>query len=307
MKTIILFLFACSLCFMGCEKTTTPPSEPKLIFKLKLDSTQTRLDAFGQPIAVPAGNAAQHPKFNGLSAHKIELVPNNITPVNAGPIVYQGAETTTGGSNAIDFNNAIVKNDGEIFVEIPLKDVLAGTYEYIRISVSYQNYDVYYNLNNIPVPPSSINLNNQKGTVASFVGFNTYIQDLTPKTLVETINANKLQGFWAFETDLSAPYSSFNDIYTGDAPGTTVVNPLSSTVPTPSGSCLVTGAFSGNALEITGNETQDITVTLSFSTNQSFEWVDNNGNGQLDFYSLGTGTNETIVDMGLRGLEASFQ
>jgi hypothetical protein len=53
---------------------------------------------------------------------------------------------------------------------------------------------------------------------------------------------------------------------------------------------------------VTGAETEDITVTLSFSINQSFEWVDNNGNGQLDIYADGVTAPEKIVDMGLRGL-----
>ncbi|MFT5647685.1 MAG: hypothetical protein ACI976_002379, partial [Aureispira sp.] len=132
-----------------------------------------------------------------------------------------------------------------------------------------------------------------------------YITDLTPKNRSQSINANKSQGYWGFETNLSSPYTSANAIYSGDAPTTTVVNPLSGTTPTPTGSCLITGSFDGNALEITGDETEDIVVTLSFSTNNSFEWIDNNGNGVLDV-DLSAGTIETVVDMGLRGLKPSF-
>lgn len=58
---------------------------------------------------------------------------------------------------------------------------------------------------------------------------------------------------------------------------------------------------------MTGNETGDITVTLSFSINKSFEWVDDNGNGQLDMYADGVTPAEKIVDMGLRGLIPSWQ
>ncbi|WMX13326.1 MULTISPECIES: hypothetical protein [unclassified Aureispira] len=308
MRTTFLFCILCAIFLSACEPNVTPPkNDAKLVFKLKFDPTQDRLDAFAQPSSVPNGNAAQNPQFNGMSAHKIELVPSALTPVNGGAIVYHGAETTSGGDNAIDFDKAVVKTEGETFYEIPLTDVTPGTYPHIRVSVSYQNYDIVYNVKNVPTWPSgTTDLNNEKGTIASFVGFNSYIKDLTPKNRTKSINSNKLQGFWAFETNLSNPYSSANSIYSGDAQATTVVNPLNATTPTPPGSCLVTGSFDGNPLEITGNETEDIVVTLSFSTNQSFEWVDSNGNGELDI-DASAGTTEAVVDMGLRGLKPSFQ
>jgi hypothetical protein len=83
----------------------------------------------------------------------------------------------------------------------------------------------------------------------------------------------------------------------GQAPGTTVVNPIFNTSPIPAGSCVVTGAFQA-PLTITGNETADVVITVSLSTNKSFEWVDANGNQRFD---VETG-NETVVDMGIRGM-----
>ena len=68
--------------------------------------------------------------------------------------------------------------------------------------------------------------------------------------------------------------------------------------PIPAGSCVVTGEFE-NALVITGNETEDITLNMSLSVNKSFEWVDTNDNGLWD---VQPGANENVVDMGLRGL-----
>jgi hypothetical protein len=64
---------------------------------------------------------------------------------------------------------------------------------------------------------------------------------------------------------------------------------------------VVTGKFA-QPLVITGNETKDIVLTLSFSVNNSFEWVDTNANGQLDIYADQLTPAEKIVDMGLRGL-----
>ncbi|MDT9298300.1 MAG: hypothetical protein P5700_25460 [Arthrospira platensis PCC 7345] len=73
-------------------------------------------------------------------------------------------------------------------------------------------------------------------------------------------------------------------------------NPISSTSPIPPGSCLVTGAFPSN-LVITGNESSDVIVELSFSINNSFEWYDDNQNNIFEPLD-----GDTVVDMGVRGL-----
>ncbi|HNM24466.1 MAG TPA: hypothetical protein PKL15_03510, partial [Saprospiraceae bacterium] len=119
---------------------------------------------------------------------------------------------------------------------------------------------------------------------------------------------DKKQGFWVFETALTAPYNAYDQLYSGQAPAgaTTVVNPLGPANPVPPGSCVITGQFA-QPLVVTGQETEDITVTLSFSINKSFEWVDANGNGQLDIYADQSAAAEQIVDMGLRGLVPSWE
>ena len=66
--------------------------------------------------------------------------------------------------------------------------------------------------------------------------------------------------------------------------------------PIPQGSCVVTGQFA-NGLTVTGNETQDIVVMLSFSINNSFEWTEVNFDGKYE-----PTAGEQVVDMGLRGL-----
>lgn len=308
MKQNILCSFMFFFLLSACKKTpTNPVQEPQLVFKLQLDPNQSRLNALAQSTAIPTGNAGQSPTFNGFSAHKIELVPTKLTPINHGAIVYHGKETTTGGSKAVDFANSIISKNGETIISVPIKTIAAGTYEYIRVSVSYQNYDIRFNINNIPLGNGqTTNLRQQKGTIASFLGFNNYITTVQPRTKLQTVNANKKQGYWAFETNLNAPYAAFNAIYTGEAAATTVVNPLHSTTRTPAGSCLITGSFGGNNLVLTGKETDDIVVQLSFSTNKSFEWKDDNGNGELDV-DLSNNSIETVVDMGLRGLQASIQ
>ena len=291
------------LTLASCKKESN--STGNLQFQFRFDADQQRLNNIGQPAGIPAGNAAQTPEFMEMSVHYVELAPNALTALGAGAIVYHAEETTLGGENAVHFDKAAKAGQNQVFTTISLKDVPPGTYEWVRASVTYQNYDVRFNINNLPVIG---NLTNQKGTVASFVGFNTYLTTVKPREKTLTVNDDKKQGFWAFETQLSDPYSAYNQIYSGEAPAgaTTVVNPLFASSPIPAGSCVVTGKFA-QPLVITGDEKQDVLVTLSFSINKSFEWQDTNGNGQLDFYGDGVTPPEKIVDMGLRGLVPEWE
>jgi len=297
MKKLLLFSTLMLLLF-SCKKENN--SEAYLQFQFRFDAAQARLNNIGQTAPIPASNAAQTPEFREMSVHYIELAPNALTVLGGGAIVYHAEETTQGGETAVDFDKAAKAGENQVFTKISLKNVPAGTYEWVRASVTYQNYDVTFNINNLPVIG---NLPNQKGTVASFVGFNTYLTTVKPREKTLPVNDDKKQGFWAFETQLSDPYQTYNQVYSGEAPAgaTTVVNPLFASSPVPAGSCVVTGRFL-KPLVVTGNETEDVLVTLSFSINNSFEWQDTNGNGQLDFYGDGVTPAEKIVDMGLRGM-----
>jgi hypothetical protein len=300
MKTWISFcaalLLFCGIAFMpSCKKddddNNNNNDEPKLVFRFKLDSTQVRLDNFGQPTGVPAGNAGQSPMFNGISAHYIELAQNQWTQIGQGTILYHQQETAQGGANAILHSAASVKNNGEIFFEIPLKDVAAGTYEWLRVSLAYQNFDVKLR---VDTTISGFAINQSfDATLASFVGFNTYIDKFTIKTKEYTVNANKKQGYWGFESTF------FSQLYsdTGSSAVTTVPNPIASTSPIPAGSCVVTGEFPNAPLVVSGNETEDIIIDVSLSVNKSFEWVDIYANGLWEPLR-----GEQVVDMGLRGL-----
>jgi hypothetical protein len=59
---------------------------------------------------------------------------------------------------------------------------------------------------------------------------------------------------------------------------------------------VVTGAFAA-PLVITGTETEDVVITVSLSTNKSFEWSDDLGD---NIYEPLAG--DTVVDMGVRGM-----
>ncbi|MGQ3014837.1 MAG: hypothetical protein ACT6QS_14095 [Flavobacteriales bacterium] len=295
MKKALFLLFAgIAVAFTACKKDKD--EDPKLIFKFKFDPTQARLNNFGQPATVPSGNATQTPAFNAMSAHYIELTPGAATALGAGAVLYKAAEVTTGGDNAIDFSKSNPVGSNTEFFSIPLKDVPPGSYEWIRVSLAYQNYDINFRIKN---PLDTTQVLDLTGTLASFIGYNTYLTSYKIKNQTIQVNDDKKQGYWGFET--SAFGQSFTTTGQAAAGATTVVNPLFASSPIPAGSCVVTGAFD-QKLEITGEEKSNIIVTISLSINESFEWNDTNspdGKYQPD-------KGDFPVDMGVRGMIPSW-
>lgn len=281
MKLKYIFFCVCSSFILSCENNDSDDiqSGPNLIVKFKFDPNQERLGNLGTPVGIPSGNAAQSPDFNLMSAHYIELAPTAFTALGDGEIVYKGEETSAGGTNAVDFQNAKLVTENETFLSIPLNDVTIGTYEWVRVSLTYQNYNIDFLYNGV----------DYSGTLASFVGFNNYITSYAVDQETVTVNGNKTQGYWAFET--------LGTVSFGQASGTTVPNPIASTSPVPAGSCVVTGEFE-NGFVITGNETEDVVITLSLSTNNSFEWTEITADGKFE-----PNAGEQVVDMGFRGLK----
>jgi hypothetical protein len=302
--SLLILAFSGILFFNGCKKNkddeapvTPAPPAPSLIFKFKFDSTQVRLDGVGNPSTVPAGNAAQSPKFNFMSQHYIELA-GDFDSVGKGKVLYVGTNTTAGGSSAIDYTLATQTAEGAVFFSKPLSQITPGSYKWLRVSLAYQNYNITYKLNALPGNQLGI------GTVASFIGFNTYVNSyqINGRTYTPSAGAggpgNHAQGYWGFETTVAGT----NYFADGQSAGTTVPNPLFATSPIPAGSCLVTGQFvnssmANSPLVITGNETSDIVITVSLSVNKSFEWQEVTADG---YYQPEIG--ENVVDMGIRGL-----
>lgn len=289
MKNLASVAFIASMFILqACNKTTdnNNTNVAKINFVFKFDSTQVRLNGLGQPVILPAGHAAQSPRFNSMSAHYAELTPTAFTPLGTGAVLYRAAEVNTGGSTAIDFSQAKLVGNNQIFLSVPLSSVAAGNYNYLRISLAYQNYNVY-----ITTPTATID-----ATVASFIGFNTFISNYKIKDSTVAVNANKPQGYWAIE----ASTSGFGIVKTGQAPAgaTTVPNPLFATSAVPAGSCVVTGAFA-TPLVISGTETNDITIEVALSTNKSFEWTETDGN---KLYNPLPPNNDQVIDMGIRGM-----
>jgi hypothetical protein len=275
---------------------TSTGTSPKLVFKFVFDSTQARLDNVGMPAVMPAGHAGQSPHFNFMSQHYIELA-GDFDSLGQGEVLYLGPQTTTGGANAIDYCSSIQTRQNVVFYSRALNTITPGSYKWLRVSLAYQNYNITYKSTSVPGGYGT-------GTIASFIGFKTYIPgyQINGTSYIPSSGAggagNHNQGYWGFQTTVAGT----NYFADGQSPGTTVPNPLFATSPIPAGSCVVTGQFVDNTmanspLVITGLETSDIVITVSLSTNKSFEWIDSTPDG---YYQPEVG--ETVVDMGIRGL-----
>jgi hypothetical protein len=327
MRKSIIFGIIISIILVSssCKKTatTSTTSNPHLIFKFVFDSTQVRLNDSGQVATIRPGNAAQCPQMNVMSAHYIELAPTATTLLGSGTVLYQTPTTTAGGASAINFSQEVLTPDNGTFYSVALDSVTPGTYQYLRVSLAYQNYGVnlYYDTtitySGMQIPITQI----FPCTVASFVGVNTYITSYTVNTESIPVNGNELQGYWGFESKgtfnytyggQSYPYP-YNFLQSGQAPvgATTVVNPLFATSPIPAGSCVATAAFTNSNTNLTtnnspasvltippkGTATSDIVVTVYVSVNHSFEWLDINGDGLWEPTKA-----ESIVNIGIRGI-----
>ena len=277
-------------------------------FKVKFDGLQERLDSKGFPSAVGAGRAAQTPLMNQIGIQQLELTTNNTTTLGKGLVLMTTPETTAGGESAIDFAQVKMAKEGEIFLTLPLENLPIGRYEWTRISVAYQNFDVLFNMFNVPNAGTFLD---QRGTLASFLGQNNYLSPYKVWSKMDNVSGNYKQGYWCYETKLVSSYASNDKMFNGQTPegSTTVVNLMSTTVPNPIGSGIITGKFD-TPLSITGGETQDIYITLSFSVNRSFEWEESiDRNGKWDYNAqanTGQPAVERVLDAGLRGLKVSY-
>ena len=108
-----------------------------------------------------------------MSAHYIELATDSLTLLGRGDVLYTAPVTSAGGTSAIDFSKSVAVGEGETFFSIPISQVVVGTYKWLRVSLAYQNYDINLNANSI----------NLTGTLASFIGYDTYIVLITLQTL----------------------------------------------------------------------------------------------------------------------------
>ena len=305
LKLCSLFFFGLLSFLTGCKKEP----EYAVHFRVKFDGLQERLDNKGFPAGVGSGRAAQTPLMNQIGIQQIELTTNNTTALGKGLVLLTTPETLAGGEGAIDFLQVKMAKEGEVFLTVPMKNFGIGRYEWARASVAYQNFDILFNMYNVPFSGTFLD---QRGTLASFLGHNNYLAPYKVWSKLDKVTTgNFKQGYWCFETKLVSSYASNDKMFNGQSPegSTTVVNVLSTTVPNPLGSGVITGKFD-TPFSITGNETQDIYITLSFSINRSFEWEESvERNGKWDYNAqanTGQPVIEKVIDTGLRGLKVIY-
>jgi hypothetical protein len=255
-----------------------------LNFKLHFDSTMVRLNDFGQPVSVPAGHYAMHPKVESMTVHYMELCPNENTPLGQGVILYNGPETNAGGALAIDYSRSTPILQNQKFFSYNLQSIPPGTYKYLRVGLGSQKMEVKTKWGAQVVPCG----------IVSFIGYNTYVQDLIIDNQEISINQNQLQGSYGFvaSNGVSQNYG-LGDSFSGN---TTVPNSIYATSPIPIGSSVVTGEFE-EPFVVTNEEGMDRNITIHVSTNKSFEWIDSTPDGVWDPTTL-----ESVVDMGVRGM-----
>ena len=92
-----------------------------------------------------------------------------------------------------------------LFYSTPISAIASGTYKWLRLSLSYQNYDIPYKAN-------ALTTANHIGTgiIGSFLGYKTYVekykvksQCIVPSASVGGAFVNHLQGYWGFKTILN--------------------------------------------------------------------------------------------------------
>ncbi|HTB32458.1 MAG TPA: hypothetical protein VK808_10555, partial [Bacteroidia bacterium] len=147
-----VLVFSAITLFFACKKDSTPatqptttpntPAGPQLVFIFKFDSTQARLNNVGQPDTMPAGHSGQSPVFNGMSSHYIELAQTATTQLGNGDVLYRAPEVGTGPNLAIEFSKCTVVPQGVAFYSCPISSVTPGSYQWLRVSLAYQNYTI---------------------------------------------------------------------------------------------------------------------------------------------------------------------
>ncbi len=272
----------------GSPADREPVEGPALVLHVSVDPDAPRLDNFGRPAPMAPGHAGQDPVFHRIGIHYAELAPTAFTPLGVGAIALDSPHTTEGGELAVDFDAQPVVAPGDEIVAIALADLAPGTYEYLRVAISYQEYDVDLEVD-VAGSPFEVT-----GRVASFLERLTYVRDYVLLDETVSVDANRRQGYWAFKT-------AYTGVTEGQAPegATTVPNPIDDTSPVSVGSCIVTAAFDP-PLTIRGDESDDRVVDVTFSIDRSFEWIDDNGDGAWQPLA-----GELVVDMGVRGMAVS--
>ncbi len=282
-RFIIIYFALLISCRTENEDDSRPepvfPPSAELTITIKFDPLQDRLDSFGVPNPIPIGHEALSPNINGMKIGFIELLSDSIIPYNDGlkllqsNIVYNASDTGYKCCSDLIPNNFIYETSIS-------STLIPDTFKYIRIYFVYENLDISYKFNN----------NIYAGSVAAFLApkaltFNYQISDSAFNSY-----SLKTNGQWYFEVDTPG----FGTILSGDAL-TTQPNILYNSNPVPSGGCIVTCPITPFLFL---DKPDSISITISISTNKSFEWIEHSDPAFFEPFD-----GDTIVDVGIRGIK----
>ena len=273
-------------------------------FISEADPSGARLDWDGNSSEVAAGNIGITPdSVLNIGIHYLELVQDANTAYKSGVIIYRSPETFQGGEIAIDFDSLLFLAPGTEIFNANLRKIPPGTYSYIRASVTCISYGITVDLDDVPGAGA---VNNVPATMYSFLGYRTYIGSIQADTNDQEINANRALGFWLLET--RQPEADWNKVIQTQLNSNlvTVVNELSDSAPIPNSTAIITGVFD-EPLVITGEESDDLYLTLTFSVNKVIEVADANSDGTWDLNYQFNVLSEELMDHGLRSLRATFE
>lgn len=301
MRTISALL--CLITLLSCNKDVT--EFVSIYFQAEADVDDTPLDQDGSAYVNAPGIAAITPdSVDYISISYIELVPDANTQYKDGVIIWRSPETFETNVAAIDFDSLIRITPNEDIYVSNLKRVLPGTYSHVRVGVACISYNITVNVEDFDVIGDRENV---PAAILSFLGYRTYIRDVELADFNESIFDDRVLGFYMMATRFEEqPLANFLRMDQISSSNMNMVNELAATAPIPSTQAIITGAFD-IPLIIEEDETRDLVVKLSPILKDVVRFEDLNGNGAWDINAQFQALSEPINDLGLGGVNATFE
>jgi len=254
-----------------------PPSS-HLVLKFKFDSLQDRLDNQGAISNVPIGFGGYSPDINLISIGLIELLTDSTTVFGNGYRIMSGNGATIANDTGYSCCWDAFDNDFQYTATLSANQT-PNTFRWIRIYFTYENFNIKFLHQGIVYD----------GTVSAFLARKAFTNHFQIKDSIYNTYSVKTNGEWFLEVDTPG-----YGVVLHDTASTTAPNVLYSSLLVPSGGCIVT-CLIDTPLYLGSSQTK--TITISMSTNKSFEWVDHSDPAFFEPFD-----GDTIVDVGIRGL-----
>jgi hypothetical protein len=268
-ELLILFIILTSSCCKTEDQSPENryPEFTNLRVVIQFDSTQERLDNYGNIAPIPVGHAAQSPTNNSVLIKAIKFLKDSTSGYDSGTEVYYNSDNSLA-SGASYYDTQISSPDAP------------GTFKFIRIYFYHQKFNINFRQNG----------NLHSGRVLSFLwpfdfNYSYQIQDST--ILTDSVTE---KGEWYLES------SDLPSILHGTVPySPTGPNVLFYSYGVPIQQYIVTCPISPNLFL---DRPDSKTITISISTNHSFEWIEHSDPAFFEPFN-----GDTIVDLGIRGIK----